>query len=306
MTAPAFNQAGSLFALGMRLARLAENGAPLVGTQNAYVTDALVQAELGLEYEDGEEIIQRNGAGQICLTYRAPDSLTRGTISSLQICAPDPVVLAFLTGGTIIVDDEGNPAGYQAPEVGGDPNPNGVSIELWTRAIIAGAFSGFYWWVLPRAFVRPSGTWALSGENPLIAEFEGNLTQNANWGDGPGNDFTWPSDRVWQFMQVDTLPVALSPPRYVDVEVELTTTSVAVTPAADSIAVDETLQLNAEATMSDASIRDVTQTAVWTTADESIVSVGEDGLAVGEAVGGPIDVTATYGGQSDAAAITVA
>ena len=85
-----YDGAGSLFALGIRVTKLGPTGAPLPGARNSYVSDALVQAQLGLEYEDGDEIVQKNGAGLVCLTYKAPDSLKRGTIEGLQICQPDP------------------------------------------------------------------------------------------------------------------------------------------------------------------------------------------------------------------------
>lgn len=307
MTTPTYAGEGSLFALGMKLTRLAENGAPLVGDDNSYVTNALVQANLGLEYEEGNEIIQRNGAGEICLTYKAPDSLKRGTISSLQVCTPDPAVLEFLQGGRVLYDDTMTPVGYQAPEVGSDPTPNGVGIEFFSRAIMDGAYAGYFWWVLPRAFLRTSGEWSLSGSDPLLPEFEGQMTQNPQWGDGPSNLWHYPSDRVWQYVQTDTLPYELEPPRFVDVAAELSTSSVAVSPTSATVAVGETVQITAEATMSDGSTRNVTQTATWTSADETMATVDDKGLVTGVATTGAstVDVTATYGGASASAAITV-
>ncbi|HEX2262734.1 MAG TPA: hypothetical protein VHH52_03095 [Pseudonocardiaceae bacterium] len=97
-----YDSAGSLFAIGMRLTLLSDTGAPLAGLQSAYVTDAIVTASIGLEYTEGETVEQRNGAGRMCLSYRAPDTLARGTISDLQVCSPDPNILTFLMGGTVI------------------------------------------------------------------------------------------------------------------------------------------------------------------------------------------------------------
>lgn len=310
----AYDNSGSLFAIGMRLTRLSETGAPLVGAGNAYVTDAMIQAGIGLEYTDGEEILQRKGSGEICLQYRAPDTLARGTISDLSVCSPDPNVLQFLIGGDIItraavsevqtVTITGTPTGgsftltyngqttaaidfdatgsevdaalealsnvepgdvtvtggpgpgtpfvvtflatlgnvnalsgngalltggasptvtvtqttpgssftdigYRAPEVGANPLPNGVSIELWTRALQDGTFASelpYFHWVLPRAFVRPSDAWTASGEDPMLPAFEGFSLQNANWGDGPVGDWEFESDRVWQYVRVAAPP----------------------------------------------------------------------------------------------------
>ena len=300
----AYNGAGSLFALGMRFTRLGPTGAPLVGADNAYQTDALVQMQFGLEYEEGEEIIQRNGAGRICLTYKAPDSLKRATISGLQFCTPDPNVLEFLIGGEVIEDGAGNQIGYRAPEVGSEPTPNGVSVELWTRAIIEGAYAGYFWWVFPRVFLRPSGDWTASGSDALVPEFEGFGTQNPAWGDGPNNDWIWGSDRVWQYVQTDDFPI--TGPAFVPVDTELTVTSIAVTPATANLDVSDgtTQQLDVEATMSDASLRDVTDMATYVSDAPAIATVDADGL-VSPVSAGSANVTATYGGQNDVCAVTV-
>lgn len=308
----AYDGSGSLFALGMRLTKLDATGAPLVGAQNSYVTSALVTAALGLEYEDGQEVIQRNGSGNICLAFQAPATLKRGTISDLSVCSPDPNVMAFTiggdtitraavdesqtvtinggpTGGTFTLTFEGDTTapiafdalaaavqsalegldnlepgdvtvtgaaggpysvlfadalgnvtqmtasgagltggtsptvtvatgaegtsltdiGYRAPQVGSDPTPNGISVELWTRAVMDGAYASelpYFHWVLARAFLRPSDAWTLSGEDVLLPSFEGFSNQNANWGSGPADDWPYPSDRVWQYARVASLP----------------------------------------------------------------------------------------------------
>lgn len=211
----AYDGSGTLFAMGTRITKLDANGAPLVGASNAYVTDALVKVELGLEYEDGEEITQKNGAGIICVSYQAPSSLKRGTVAGFQFCTPDPNVLSFIIGGTVLNDSATptpNQIGYAAPEVGTDPVPNGVALEFWTRAITGGAFASanpYFHWLVPRAFLRPSGNWSLSGEDPTVPEFEGFSTQNANWGDGPVGDWDYTGgfgSRVWQFVREATIP----------------------------------------------------------------------------------------------------
>lgn len=97
-----YDGAGSLFALGMRMTKIDVLGVPIVGAQSSYVSDALVAVSIGLEYEEGTEIIQKSGSGRVCLTYRAPDTLKRGTISDFQVCTPDPNVLEFMIGGDVI------------------------------------------------------------------------------------------------------------------------------------------------------------------------------------------------------------
>lgn len=309
-----YDNAGSVYAIGARFTRLDATGAPLAGAGNAYVTNALITAGIGLEYQDGEEITQNNGSGQVCVSYRAPDSLLRGTISDLQFCSPDPHILNFLIGGTLIeraatsevqtvtitgtptagtftlgfdgqttgpidfdatnteldtilealsniapgeVTVTGGPGpgaaftvtfasslgdvpvmtlvtnsltggtaptvtittgtpgssltaiGYRAPEVGANPLPNGVSIELWSRAVTDGAFPSdlpYFHWVVGRAFVRPTDNLNMAGDAAMTPTFEGTSNQNANWGDGPEGDWPYGSDRVWQFARVATAP----------------------------------------------------------------------------------------------------
>jgi hypothetical protein len=314
-----YDSAGSLFALGMRATKLDVLGVPIVGTDTCYVSDSLIAVSIGLEYEEGTEVNQKSGSGRVCLTYRAPDTLKRGTISDFSVCSPDPNVLEFMIGGEVIstgaataevqtVTITGTPTGgtftltfdgettadidfdatnaevdtalealpniavgevtvtggpgpgaaftvtfatsvgnvpqmtadgsgltggtapdvtvttttpgnnltdvgYRAPEVGAEAVPNGISLEFWTRAIDEGAFASqlpYFHWVLPRAKVRPSDAWTLSGENPLLPGFQGWSEQNANWGSGPAEDWPYESDRVWQFARVAAVPT-LSP-----------------------------------------------------------------------------------------------
>jgi hypothetical protein len=79
------------------------SGAPLVGANNSYVSGSLITVSVGLEYEAGQEVTEKNGAGVTCLSYKTPDTLKRGTITNFQWCTPDPNVMTFLIGGNAIV-----------------------------------------------------------------------------------------------------------------------------------------------------------------------------------------------------------
>lgn len=207
-----YDGAGTLFALGIRLTRLDVDGAPLVGAGNAYCSNALVKIELGLEYEDAKEVTQLNGAGIACVNYQAPYTLKRGTISGLQICQPDPNLLAFMIGGDTIndtADPNPNQIGYRAPEVGVEELPNGFSIEAWARGIIGSSYARtlpYAHWVLPQCYVIPSGTWALASDAAMLPEFDGYCVQDPAWGTGPLDDFDFPTDRVWQYVREATIP----------------------------------------------------------------------------------------------------
>lgn len=99
----AFDDAGTLFALGLRLTKLDATGAPLVGTQSCYVTDSLIQIGAGLTFTDNDAVTQPNGRGQTCVQYRADNTLQEGVIDPLQVCVADPNILEFLIGGSVIL-----------------------------------------------------------------------------------------------------------------------------------------------------------------------------------------------------------
>jgi hypothetical protein len=207
----AYDGAGSIFALGMRVSKLDAMGLPLVGTNFCYCSQALVKAELGLEYEDAKEVVQLNGQGIACVNYQAPYTLKRGAIGGLQICQPDPNLLSFLIGGDTVSDTATPPnqIGYRAPLTGVEELPNGISIELWSRAVIGSAFARslpYLHWVIPQCYLTPTGNWILAADSATLPEFLGYGVQNPGWGKGPENDYLTPSDRVWQYTREASIP----------------------------------------------------------------------------------------------------
>lgn len=314
---PDWDGSGSLFALGLRMTKLDAAGAPIVGTTTSYTSRALTTVSLGLSYEDGQEILQRNGSGDLCLYYKAPDTLKNGVVDALNVCQPDGNILQFAIGGNTIdraatpevqtVTITGTPTGgdftltysgqttgpiaynanaaavqtalealsniapgdvtvgggpgpgtpytvtfngalgnvaqmtasgagltggtapavavttttpgvaaanigYKAPELGVTPNPNGISLEFWTRAILDGGNAPdlpYMHWVVPRAQLRLADNFTLDAESALQPVFQGTSTQNPNWGAGPEDDWPvnlTPADRVWQFVRVASIP----------------------------------------------------------------------------------------------------
>lgn len=114
------------------------------------------------------------------------------------------VAVTTTTGGSNLTD-----VGYRAPLVGSDPTPNGVGLEFWSMAVDDGAIADnypYYHWVAPRNYLKPTDNMTLSGEDALLPSFEGWNNQSRNWGDGPAGDWPYPSDRVWQYARVQTLP----------------------------------------------------------------------------------------------------
>ncbi len=313
----AYDNAGSLFALGVRLTKLDAAGAPLTGAGNCYTSSSLITINLGLTFSEPDAVEQRNGAGVTCVYYRPSPALLSGTIEEFRVCTPDPHIMQFIMGGDIItvggvnevqtVTISGTPTGgtftlsfqgqttapiaynaastvvqtalldlaaldtsdvtvaggpgpatpytvtfggryasgdvpsltasstgltggasptvavttttpgaaggtaigYRAPEVNTDPLPNGVAVECWTRAVVDNAFAAtrpYFHWVMPRAKLRPSENFTLSGGDPTTPQFSGTTEQNAGFGDGPVADIVFPTERVWQFCRVSSIP----------------------------------------------------------------------------------------------------
>lgn len=200
-------KAGSVFATGMRVTRLASNGTPLTDAEAVYVTDNLVKLDYTIEYRDGTEVERLNGQGKACLYYSSPPTVKRLVVDALELCYPDPELEELLGGGDVLLDAEGRPIGYAAPEVGSDPVPNGVAIELWSSAITDDGVEDelpFMWWLFPREYLRPSGV--SIGPDPMAAAFTGQGNQNANYGDGAFGDWEWESGRVVQRVRQATMP----------------------------------------------------------------------------------------------------
>ncbi|MCK9901281.1 hypothetical protein [Glutamicibacter sp. V16R2B1] len=101
------------------------------------------------------------------------------------------------------------PNGYAYPAVGAESAGYGVSIEAWSRNIAepgnpqgypAGQQIGeapWIRWVFPRVFLQ-KGDRTLDG-NPLGSVFNGWAEENSSWGNGPFNDWLYPSSRLVQY-----------------------------------------------------------------------------------------------------------
>lgn len=84
----------------------------------------------------------------------------------------------------------------------------------------------------------------------------------------------------------------------------LTVTSIAVFPAAQSVAVGATKQFIAVATYSNATTEVVTTSAIWSSGNNAIATVVNTGVAAGVSAG-VTTITATFGGQSGSGTLTV-
>lgn len=176
----------------------AGSGAPLVGSANAYVSNAQIQAQISMNTTPGDDFTQANGNGDICATMTDADKLKSVGIT-MDLCAADPILRSFLTGGTLLTDPAQSslPVGYQAPSTSGTLD-SPVCLEGWTKAWDGTAqavptstspLAAYWHWVFPYCkFVEDTTTL-----NNGIATFPVKGVSTENTGittNGPLND--WP------------------------------------------------------------------------------------------------------------------
>ena len=203
------NKASSITATHLRVTRLGPDGKFLTDPKASFVTKSFISLSFSPEYEDGDEFTQKNAAGGVCATYKAPDTLKRVNIS-LAICNPDPEFSNIIAGGALLGTDG---EGWAAPRIGEEATPNGVAIEAWSKAIVDGKPDNtkpVWHWILPYAQIRESGERVL--QNDMVAsEFEGWGVGNPNFKAGPGAPlWLYPTntDRPYAYTRSTGVPAA--------------------------------------------------------------------------------------------------
>lgn len=203
------DNASSVAGMAIRITRLASDGTLAIGPSASYVTKKFVSLGFTPEYESGDEFTTKAADGSVCVSWKAPDTLKRVTLS-LALCDPDPEFTEMLVGGTLLQDVNGQTVGYKAPLVGIDPSPNGVAIEVWSIANVAGRQASVnpYW-----HFVFPYARMSLDGErviqNDLMAtSFAGWAVGNVGFADGPAAP-QWPfaTDSPVAYARTTSIPV---------------------------------------------------------------------------------------------------
>lgn len=92
------------------------------------VTDGFISIEYTPEYEDGDEFIQKNANGELCVNDRSCDVFKRFTLA-ITFCGVDPDMLSLMTGNPVEVDAAGASVGFRVQEglVCGD-----FALEAWS------------------------------------------------------------------------------------------------------------------------------------------------------------------------------
>lgn len=196
----------SVQAVALRLTKLTAAGAPVVGATNCWVTKQFTRVSFTPEYTEGQEIEVTAADGSNCVYFKADDVLKRVNFE-FAICDPQPEIYEMLAGGTILTESTNN-IGWSAPAIGAAIGGNGIAAEVWSRAILNGRphpTLPYFRFVFPYIQTRLSGDRVL--ENGALANtFTGFGLGNDGFGDGPANDWTFPTTSAISFAQVATAP----------------------------------------------------------------------------------------------------
>lgn len=207
--------AASIQGVSIRVTRLDAAGNLLNGAGDSYVTSAFMRVSFTPEYEEGDEITEKNANGIVCVTYKSPDVLKRITME-LAICEPDTELSQLLSGGLLLrktIDGVSKSVGWAAPGVGDDPAGNGVAIEVWSHAVKDGKRSSvlpYFHWVFPFAKMRQSGDRVI--ENGMLATtFEGYGLGNPKFGAGLDGRWEFPvaAERPYSYARTSWAPQGL-------------------------------------------------------------------------------------------------
>lgn len=197
----------SVQACAGRVAVLEQDGVPLPGPSNLYVTDALMKLVATAVLTKGVDIEVLNACGAPSVLYKDRDRLKRYDLA-LDMITLSPEFENMLTGGQLFTSG-GFTVGGSVPAVGTIEAPFGVSVELWSKHIVNGDIDPvwpYIQWILPRSYWSPITPVAWDN-NAMPRSFTGYTTENQNWFNGPANDWAFNSTRsiAWRFTK--TLPV---------------------------------------------------------------------------------------------------
>lgn len=208
--------AASVQMCAVRIARLGSQGIPEPGASNMYTTDGFAEIRLDPEVFTPPEIEEANGCGEIIVSNRQCSQEKWWNFSS-DLLTADPELSSLLVADGVLHTLGGDTVGWGTRNLRTATCPDDVSVEFWTVRSVDGlpATDGNpYWrWVLPRVRNLRISAIGPFGNANAPRTFVGEAHENANWFDGPVNDFASISDvdadRAWQYVADAAIPAAV-------------------------------------------------------------------------------------------------
>jgi hypothetical protein len=174
----------------LRIIAVDDCGVPVTGTGAlTVVTKGFVQAVMEPDYEDGEEFVERNADGELCVNQKDKPSLKRFSLT-VDWCEVDPVLAAYVMSARLL--DTASPAvtgtGWAMSEGESD---NKFSMEIWQRVAGSGACdpSGVQRYVYnawPHVGNTQVGSYTIENARSTLQFIAETFPASTLWGDGPG------------------------------------------------------------------------------------------------------------------------
>lgn len=174
---------GSIRAKVIRVVRLDDCGAPIIGAKSVVVSNGFVKIDVAMEYDDGEEIVVKNAWNDFCINEQDKPKLKRVGLG-IDFCKVDPDLVEIVTGARLLLDG----ANAVGVAFGEDPPDGRFSLEAWTKIPGTGSCTaiqyGYFAW--PNIGSGKHGNITLdkgAATFPLSGQSSG---ANVGWGNSPG------------------------------------------------------------------------------------------------------------------------
>ena len=182
------------------------------------VTDGLISVAMTANVEPGEEIRDRNWAGDLCTSDVSPDIFIRWDLE-WTFCRVDPIIASLLTGAALELDGT-DVVGFRSAEGALTQN---VAIEMWTGTtpVECGpdATPTLGYFLLPCVSGGRFGDLTIQNGRADFVITGGKSKSGAGWGVGPYDvigDPAGPLDVAIQEGQHHLLRTTITPPPSAD------------------------------------------------------------------------------------------
>jgi len=167
----------------MRITRLDECGAPVVGPTSVRVSKGFVSVGLSPQYEDADAISVTNAAGEVEFNEQGDSTLT-SMQAEIAFTRVDPDLISLITGNETVVDQAAVAVGFRMS--GGVPILGGWALEVWSdlggQACAGGRSYGYF--LLP--FLRGGKLGDFTVENGAASfSVTSSTREGSQWGVGP-------------------------------------------------------------------------------------------------------------------------
>ena len=121
--------------LAMRFSRLGTTGLPVSAVSTgAWTACDPVSIDVQFQYDNGTDVVQKDGAGRLCFVRKRPDNLKHATVK-FDLCGGDPRGLELiLSGPGVIIGGTTTPSGFGIQVANCTDKPrNGIFVEWFTE-----------------------------------------------------------------------------------------------------------------------------------------------------------------------------